>query len=71
MPKNLDQMTAFAAAWLEEDQLPQRPGLPRLLEPLAEALLTRPDQNPEQRARRYVAPNKGTLSCFPAQKSVL
>jgi transcriptional accessory protein Tex/SPT6 len=41
------------------------------LEPLAEALLTRPDQNPEQLARRYVAPNKGTLSCFPAQKSVL
>jgi uncharacterized protein len=29
------------------------------LEPLAEALLARPDQNPEQVARRYVEPSKG------------
>ena len=36
------------------------------LEPLAEALLTRPDQNPEQLARGYVAPNKGVTDATAA-----
>ena len=36
------------------------------LEPLAEALLTRPDQNPEQLARRYIAPNKGVTDATAA-----
>src|SRR5690242_12422656 len=31
------------------------------LEPLAEALLARPDQSPEQVARRFVEPSKGVI----------
>ena len=36
------------------------------LEPLAEALLARPDQYPEQLARRYIAPNKGVTDATAA-----
>src|SRR5215472_2533208 len=36
------------------------------LEPLAEALLSRPDQNPEQVARRYVEPTKGVIDSTTA-----
>ena len=36
------------------------------LEPLAEALLARPDQSPEQLARRYVEPNKGVIDSAAA-----
>ena len=36
------------------------------LEPLAEALLARPDQYPEQLARRYVEPNKGVTDTTAA-----
>src|SRR5262249_38758526 len=36
------------------------------LEPLAEALLTRPEQSPEQMARRYVEPNNGVIDSAAA-----
>ncbi len=36
------------------------------LEPLAEALLARPDQSPEQVARRYVEPSKGVVDSTAA-----
>jgi uncharacterized protein len=36
------------------------------LEPLAEALLTRPDQSPEQVARGYVEPSKGVVDSAAA-----
>ena len=36
------------------------------LEPLAEALLARPDQYPEQLARRYIAPHKGVTDATAA-----
>jgi uncharacterized protein len=36
------------------------------LEPLAEALLTRPDQSPEQVARRFVEPSKGVIDSTAA-----
>src|SRR5215471_5619531 len=36
------------------------------LEPLAEALLARPDQSPEQVAHRYVEPNKGVIDSAAA-----
>ena len=36
------------------------------LEPLAEAPLSRPDQSPEQAARRYVEPSKGVVDSTAA-----
>ena len=36
------------------------------LEPLTEALLARPDQSPEQVARRYVEPSKGVIDSSAA-----
>jgi uncharacterized protein len=36
------------------------------LEPLAEALLARPDQSPEQMARRFVEPSKGVIDSTAA-----
>jgi len=58
--------TADSKARLEDLYLPYRPkrrtkaqiAREAGLEPLAEALLARPDQSPEQVARRYVEPNK-------------
>ncbi len=58
---------ADSKARLEDLYLPYRPkrrtkaqiAREAGLEPLAEALLARPDQSPEQLARRYVAPHKG------------
>src|SRR5512133_4278153 len=57
---------ADSKARLEDLYLPYRPkrrtkaqtAREAGLEPLAEALLTRPDQNPEQLARRYIEPSK-------------
>jgi uncharacterized protein len=58
---------ADSKARLEDLYLPYRPkrrtkaqiAREAGLEPLAEALLSRPDQNPERVARRYVEPSKG------------
>src|SRR5205814_8296736 len=58
---------ADSKARLEDLYLPYRPkrrtkaqiAREAGLEPLAEALLARPDQSPEQVARRYVEPSKG------------
>jgi len=36
------------------------------LEPLAEALLARPDQSPDEVARRYVEPSKGVSDATAA-----
>ena len=60
---------ADSKARLEDLYLPYRPkrrtkaqiAREAGLEPLAEALLTRPDQNPEQVAGRYVEPSKGVI----------
>jgi len=60
---------ADSKARLEDLYLPHRPkrrtkaqiAREAGLEPLAEALLTRPDQNPEQVAGRYVEPSKGVI----------
>ena len=59
--------TADSKARLEDLYLPYRPkrrtkaqiAREAGLEPLAEALLSRPDQRPERLARRYVEPSKG------------
>ena len=58
---------ADSKARLEDLYLPYRPkrrtkaqiAREAGLEPLAEALLTRPDESPERVARRYVEPSKG------------
>ena len=58
---------ADSKARLEDLYLPYRPkrrtkaqmAREAGLEPLAEALLARPDENPEQLARRYIEPSKG------------
>jgi uncharacterized protein len=65
---------ADSKARLEDLYLPYRPkrrtkaqiAREAGLEPLAEALLSRPDQNPEQVARRYVEPTKGVIDSTAA-----
>ena len=65
---------ADSKARLEDLYLPYRPkrrtkaqtAREAGLEPLAEALLARPDQYPEQLARRYVEPNKGVTDTTAA-----
>jgi len=65
---------ADSKARLEDLYLPYRPkrrtkaqiAREAGLEPLAEALLSRPDQNPEQVARRYVEPTKGVIDSTTA-----
>ncbi|HVI64143.1 MAG TPA: Tex-like N-terminal domain-containing protein, partial [Bradyrhizobium sp.] len=65
---------ADSKARLEDLYLPYRPkrrtkaqiAREAGLEPLAEALLASPDQNPEQVARRYVEPNKGVIDSAAA-----
>src|SRR6516225_5892275 len=65
---------ADSKARLEDLYLPYRPkrrtkaqiAREAGLEPLAEALLARPDQSPEQLARRYVEPNKGVIDSAAA-----
>ena len=65
---------ADSKARLEDLYLPYRPkrrtkaqiAREAGLEPLAEALLARPDQSPEQVARRYVEPNKGVMDSAAA-----
>ena len=65
---------ADSKARLEDLYLPYRPkrrtkaqiAREAGLEPLAEALLARPDQYPEQLARRYVAPHKGVTDATAA-----
>ena len=65
---------ADSKAQLEDLYLPYRPkrrtkaqiAREAGLEPLAEALLASPDQNPEQVARRYVEPNKGVIDSAAA-----
>jgi uncharacterized protein len=65
---------ADSKARLEDLYLPYRPkrrtkaqmAREAGLEPLAEALLARPDQYPEQVARRYVEPNKGVSDATAA-----
>ena len=65
---------ADSKARLEDLYLPYRPkrrtkaqmAREAGLEPLAEALLARPDQRPEQVARRYVEPNKGVSNATAA-----
>lgn len=66
--------SADSKARLEDLYLPYRPkrrtkaqiAREAGLEPLAEALLTRPDQNPEQVARRYIEPSKGVVDATAA-----
>src|SRR5271169_4020680 len=65
---------ADSKARLEDLYLPYRPkrrtkaqiAREAGLEPLAEALLARPDQSPEQVARRYVEPGKGVVDSTAA-----
>ncbi len=65
---------ADSKARLEDLYLPYRPkrrtkaqiAREAGLEPLAEALLARPDQSPEQVARRYVDPSKGVVDSTAA-----
>src|SRR6266513_4842456 len=65
---------ADSKARLEDLYLPYRPkrrtkaqmAREAGLEPLAEALLARPDQYPEQVARRYVDPNKAVSDATAA-----
>src|SRR6266436_6271192 len=65
---------ADSKARLEDLYLPYRPkrrtkaqiAREAGLEPLAEALLARPDQSPEQVARRYVDPSKGVVDSATA-----
>jgi protein Tex len=65
---------ADSKARLEDLYLPYRPkrrtkaqiAREAGLEPLAEALLARPDQSPEQVALRYVEPNKGVMDTAAA-----
>src|SRR5499433_722964 len=65
---------ADSKARLEDLYLPYRPkrrtraqiAREAGLEPLSEALLSRPDQNPEQVARRYVEPTKGVIDSTTA-----
>src|SRR5499427_8924053 len=65
---------ADSKARLEDLYLPYRPkrrtkaqiAREAGLEALAEALLARPDQNPEQVASRYVEPNKGVIDAVAA-----
>jgi uncharacterized protein len=65
---------ADSKARLEDLYLPYRPkrrtkaqiAREAGLEPLAEALLTRPDESPEQAARRYVEPSKGVIDAAAA-----
>src|SRR5215831_1835830 len=66
--------TADSKARLEDLYLPYRPkrrtkaqiAREAGLEPLAEALLARPDQSPEQVARRYIEPDKGVMDAAAA-----
>src|SRR5215475_11093781 len=66
--------TADSKARLEDLYLPYRPkqrtkaqiAREAGLEPLADALLARPDQSPEQVARRYVEPDKGVVDSAAA-----
>jgi uncharacterized protein len=65
---------ADSKARLEDLYLPYRPkrrtraqiAREAGLEPVAEALLARPDQSPEEVARRYVEPNKGVIDSTAA-----
>jgi uncharacterized protein len=65
---------ADSKARLEDLYLPYRPkrrtkaqiAREAGLEPLAEALLAKPDQSPEQVARRYVEPDKGVIDSAAA-----
>ncbi len=65
---------ADSKARLEDLYLPYRPkrrtkaqtAREAGLEPLAEALLARPDQSPEQVARRYIDPSKGVVDSTAA-----
>jgi uncharacterized protein len=65
---------ADSKARLEDLYLPYRPkrrtkaqiAREAGLEPLAEALLARPDQSPEQLAHRYIEPNKGVTDATAA-----
>jgi protein Tex len=66
--------TADSKARLEDLYLPYRPkrrtkaqiAREAGLEPLAESLLTRPDDSPEEAARRYIEPSKGVIDSAAA-----
>jgi protein Tex len=66
--------SADSKARLEDLYLPYRPkrrtkaqiAREAGLEPLADALLTRPDRSPEQVARRYIEPSKGVVDVTAA-----
>src|SRR6266851_2722132 len=68
------QVAADSKARLEDLYLPYRPkrrtkaqiACEAGLEPLAEALLTRPDQSPEQVALRYIEASKGVVDSAAA-----